>query len=481
MTVQHLPGRPRRCLVVGGGASGLAAALALCDAAGAQADPALRFEVELIEATDRLGGAIETVRLGDFLVERGPDMFITDKPGGLDLCRRLGLEDQLVKTDPQFGGSLVVRDGRPVPVPESFQLLGTPRIRAVLASPIFSWTGKMRMALEPLVGRSAQASDESVGAFVRRRLGREALERLVQPLVGGIYTGDPERLSLAATLPRFIEMEREHGSLWQGMRAKAADREKATRGARYGLFASLRGGLSQLVEAAQRSLETRCRLRLKTEVQAIRRIDEDGGFGVELSSGETIQADAVILAVPCKVASRLVGDLPGDLAARLGEIESASSVVVSTGHRLDQVEHPLDAYGLVVPRIEGRRVLAVSFASRKLAGRAPEGRVLFRTFVGGELQPELVELDDQELRGLVLEELEALLGVRGDPELIDVVRYQEMMPQYNVGHLDRVETIERLVAQIPGLALAGNAFRGVGLPDCIASGFAAATSLLDEN
>ena len=177
----------------------------------------------------------------------------------------------------------------------------------------------------------------------------------------------------------------------------------------------------------------------------------------------------------------MIFPVPGDLAARLGEIESASSVVVSTGHRLDQVEHPLDAYGLVVPRIEGRRVLAVSFASRKLAGRAPEGRVLFRTFVGGELQPELVELDDQELRGLVLEELEALLGVRGDPELIDVVRYQEMMPQYNVGHLDRVETIERLVAQIPGLALAGNAFRGVGLPDCIASGFAAATSLLDEN
>ena len=480
MTVQHLPGRPRRCLVIGGGASGLAAALALCDAADAESDPAPRFEVELIEAADRLGGAIETVRLDDYLVERGPDMFITDKPGGLDLCRRLGLEDQLVKTDPQFGGSLVVRAGRPVPVPESFQLLGTPKIRAVLTSPIFSWAGKLRMALEPLVGRSAQAGDESVGAFVRRRLGREALERLVQPLVGGIYTGDPERLSLAATLPRFIEMERAHGSLWQGLRARAADKEKATRGARYGLFVSLRNGLSQLVDAAQGALEGRCRIRLGTEVKTIKRIDGEGEFGVELSSGETIQADAVILAVSCKIASRLVSDLPGDLSARLGEIELASSVVVSTGHRLDQIEHPLDAYGLVVPRGEGRRVLAVSFASRKLAGRAPQGRVLLRTFVGGELQPELVELDDQELRALVLEELESLLGVRGDPELIDVARYREMMPQYNVGHLDRVETIERLVAQIPGLVLAGNSFRGVGLPDCIASGFEAAASLLDE-
>ena len=279
--VGHDPGRTRRCLVIGGGASGLSAALSLCDEAGVRNESDRRIEVELLEASDRLGGTIETVRLDDYLVERGPDMFITDKPAAAELCRRLGLEDQLVGTDPAFRGSLVVRNRRPVAVPESFQLLGTPRIRSVLGSPIFSWRGKLRMALEPLVGRRRDEGDESVASFVRRRLGREALERLVQPLVGGIYTGDPERLSLAATLPRFIEMEREHGSLWQGLRASAAGRAAATQGARDGLFASLAGGLGQLVDTATDLLAERCRIRRGARVSAIRPVEEAGGFRVE--------------------------------------------------------------------------------------------------------------------------------------------------------------------------------------------------------
>ena len=478
MTVGHDPGRTWRCLVIGGGASGLSAALSVCEEARVRDESGGRIEVELIEASERLGGVIETVRLGDYLVERGPDMFITDKPAATELCHRLGIADQLIGTDPEFRGSLVVCAGRPQPVPESFQLLGTPRIRPVLGSPIFSWRGKLRMACEPLVGRRREAGDESVASFVRRRLGREALERLVQPLVGGIYTGDPERLSLAATLPRFIAMERDHGSQWKGLRATAAGRAPATQGARYGLFASLAGGLGQLVDSATGRLEERCRIRRGTRVLAIRRVKDPEGFRVELDIGETIEADAVVMAVPCGAAARLVAHLSKDLSDRLSEIESASRIVVSTGYRLDQVEHPLDAYGLVVPYAERRRVLAVSFASRKLAGRAPEGRVLLRTFVGGELQPELVDRDDSEIERLVREELGALLGVRGDPEMVDVVRYRRMMPQYVVGHLDRVSEVDRLVAEIPGLALAGNAFRGVGLPDCIASGVEAAKSVL---
>ena len=334
------------------------------------------------------------------------------------------------------------------------------------------------MACEPLVGRRRGATDESVASFVRRRLGREALERLVQPLVGGIYTGDPEHLSLAATLPRFIEMERDHGSLWKGLRATAAGRATATQGARYGLFASLAGGLGQLVDSVTGRLEETCRIRRGARVVAIRRGKESEGFRVELDTGESIEADAVVMAIPCAAAAHLAGHLSKDLSDRLSEIASASSVVVSTGYRLDQIAHPLDAYGLVVPYAERRRVLAVSFASRKLAGRAPEGRVLLRTFVGGELQPELVDLEDSEIERLVREELGSLLGVRGDPEMVDVVRYPRMMPQYVVGHLERVSEINRLVAEIPGLALAGNAFRGVGLPDCIASGVEAAASVL---
>jgi len=478
VSAHDLGGRPRRCLVIGGGASGLAAALALCDASEGLEESGRPIEIELLEASQRLGGVIETVRLGEYLVERGPDMFITDKPAAMDLCRSLGLENQLIDTDPQFGGSLVLGKGRPLPVPEGFGLLGTPRILAVLGSPIFSWRGKLRMALEPFVGRRAASDDESVAAFVRRRMGREALERLVQPLVGGIYTGDPERLSLEATLPRFVEMEREHGSLWRGLRSSAGRGHESTRGARYGLFASLEGGLSELVCAAARSLESRCRIRLNTRVKSIERIESGEEFGVELESGESTRADALVLALPCHVAAGLSVGLSKGLSTRLGEIESASSVVISTGHRLEQVDHPLDAYGLVVPRIENRRVLAVSFASRKLVGRAAEDRVLLRTFLGGALQPELLELDDQELGTLVSEELESLLGVRGEPEMLDIVRYRKMMPQYTLGHLERVAEIERLSSEIPGLALAGNFCRGVGLPDCIASGFAAAERVL---
>ena len=472
-----------RCLVIGGGASGLSAALSLQAAAGGASQAGRRIELELLESSGRLGGAIETVRQGDYLVERGPDMFITDKPAAVQLCRMLGLEGEIIRTDPGFGGSLVLRNGRPVRVPEGFGLLGTPRIGAVLGSSIFSWPGKLRMAMEPLVRRRAPAGagaeDESVASFVRRRLGHEALDRLVQPLVGGIYTGDLERLSLAATLPRFVEMEREFGSLWRGLRASASVGHESTGGARYGLFASLRGGLGQLVVAAERRLESACRIRLNTVVQSIERTSPVGEFVVGLVGGESIRADALVLAVPAPVASRLCVALSSDLSERLGRIETASSVVVCTGHRLEAIDHPLDAYGLVVPRVESRRVLAVSFASRKFSDRAPDGRVLLRTFVGGVLQPELVELGDDELSELVAEELKSLLGVGGVPDFVEVVRYRRMMPQYTLGHLDRVEEIEHRISEIPGLALAGSFLRGVGLPDCLASGSAAAASVLE--
>jgi oxygen-dependent protoporphyrinogen oxidase len=457
----------------------LSAALSLQAAAGGVSQAGRRIELELLESSGRLGGAIDTVRQGDYLVERGPDMFITDKPAVVQLCRMLGLEGEIIRTDPGFAGSLVLRNGRPVRVPEGFGLLGTPRIGAVLGSSIFSWPGKLRMAMEPLVRRRAGAEDESVASFVRRRLGREALDRLVQPLVGGIYTGDPERLSLAATLPRFVEMEREFGSLWRGLRASASVGHESTGGARYGLFASLRGGLGQLVVAAERRLESACRIRLNTVVQSIERTSPVGEFVVGLVGGESIRADALILAVPAPVASRLCVALSSDLSERLGRIETASSVVVCTGHRLEAIDHPLDAYGLVVPRVESRRVLAVSFASRKFPGRVPDGRVLLRTFVGGVLQPELVELGDDELSELVAEELKSLLGVGGVPDFVEVVRHRRMMPQYTLGHLDRVEEIERRVSRIPGLALAGSFLRGVGLPDCLASGSAAAASVLE--
>ncbi len=474
--------RPRRCLVIGGGISGLAAAVRLCDLVAANPSAGPRFEIQLIDSSERLGGAVETVRIGDYLVERGPDMFITDKPAALQLCLHLGLEDRLVDLEPTFRGALVVRKGSPVPVPESFQLLGAARIGPVLFSPIFSWRAKLRMALEPLIRRRRESADESVASFVRRRMGGEVLDRLVQPLVGGIYSGDPESLSLQATLPRFSAMERRYGSLWKGLRAVATEDSEPVRGARYGLFVSLIGGLSELPEAAAENLRGRCLIRRGTAVTALRVADEPETprYRIELSGGESLEADAVILAVPAHVASTLVRDIDRVLSEALSEIQYASSAVVVSGHRLDDIRHPLDAFGLVVPRCEERRVMAVSFASRKLADRAPDGRVLLRTFVGGALQPELFERDDSDIGSLVVEELESLLGVGGTPDFVEVARHPAAMPQFAVGHADRVSAIFDRVGDLSGLAVAGNAYHGVGVPDCVASGSEAAEAVWSD-
>lgn len=465
---------------MGGGISGLAAAHRLVELA-ADGLPPLR--VTLYEASPRLGGVFGTEECDGYRLELGADMFITDKPWGLDLCGRLGLEDQLLTPDPRYRQSLILCRGRPVPTPEAFQLMVPGRWQPIITTPLLSPWGKVRLLLEPLVPRrraTAPEDDESIAAFVRRRLGREALERIVQPLVGGIYTGDPEKLSLQATLPRFQQMERECGSLAAGLwrqrwtTGRTSDRE-GTSGARYGLFVSLAGGMGQLPAALRARLAESVDWRLN---QPVLRVGSDGARYRVVTPQGTAEYDGVLLALPSYRAAEVVEAWQPALATALREIEYASTVVVVTGHRLDEIDHPLNAYGLVIPHRERRRILAVSFLSRKFPDRAPPGRVILRTFVGGALQPELARLSDEETVALVREELRELLGVRGAPEVCLVARHERAMPQYHVGHLDRVRRIEALQRQQPGLELCGNAYRGVGLPDCIHDGEAAAERLL---
>ncbi|HUG91947.1 MAG TPA: protoporphyrinogen oxidase [Planctomycetaceae bacterium] len=508
-------GSASRFAVVGGGIAGLAAAHRLLERAREAGRP---INVTLFEAADRLGGAIDT-RRGDFaksaksgqhgehrqhaeyLVEAGPDAFITNKPWAVDLCRRLGLEDRLISTEPRYRRSLVLHKGRPVPVPEGFLLLAPARVWPVLRSPLFTLRGKLRMGLEYVVPRRTGDgdADESLASFVRRRFGREALDRLVQPLVGGIYTSDPEKLSLAATMPRFLEMERRHRSLIRASRRQAAGESSGGRtesGARYGLFTAPAGGMGELVAA----VEGRIRglggvIRTGTRVAGMRPHSGsqpgDGPatrhswdlrvVGSATPAGETSAAfDAVILALPAWRAAELVADFDAALASELRTIEYASSAIVVSGHDLAGIAHPLDASGLVIPAIERRSILAVSFSSRKFAGRAPECRVLLRTFVGGALQPEFLQHSDDELIGLVRAELADLLGVRGREDFAFVARHERSMPQYHVGHLERVARIERERSKHPTLALAGNACYGVGIPDCIHSGERAAELVSGE-
>ncbi|MGE5194022.1 MAG: protoporphyrinogen oxidase, partial [Deltaproteobacteria bacterium] len=372
--------------------------------------------------------------------------------------------------------SLVLRKGTPVPVPEGFQLLAPVNVGAVLRSPIFSWPGKLRMALEYFVPRGSSTGDESLAHFVQRRFGREALERLVQPLVGGIYTSDPEKLSLRATMPRFLEMEREHGSLIRALRRQKGceDDDPTPSGARYGLFATPVNGISELVDALAGKIERDASVQFEAEVERLTPEADGRGFVLGLPFGAKDNFDAVVLAIPAYRAAPVIAGFAPRAAEALERIEYASTAIVVSGHKLADIRHPLDAFGLVVPAIEKRKILAVSFTSRKFPGRAPEGCVQLRTFVGGAMQPELMQLSDAGLTALVRQELESMLGVAWKPDFTIVARWMRSMPQYHVGHLDLVAAIDGELAGFPRLALAGNAFHGVGIPDSIHSGEQAA-------
>jgi len=476
---------PVRFAVVGGGLSGLAAAHRLTELARESGRSA---EVHLYEASDRLGGLVQTERVGDYVIERGADSFITNKPGAIGLCRRLGLESELISTDPTYRGSLILHDGQPVPTPAGFNLLVPGNPLAVLASPLLSDAGKRRCLDEWFVPPRTDSGDESLASFTRRRLGPEVLDRIVQPLVGGIYTADPEQLSLAATLPRFLDMERRHGSLlrsvWNsreshhdtdGEAERRAEREAA--GARYGLFVAPRHGISQLADTLAERVRTACQIHLDAPVCGLRITRPASGqpAAAELSlDGESKRFGAVILALSAQRMGNLLAPDSAPLAEELRAIPYASSAIVVSGHRLADIRHPLDSFGLVIPHVERRNVLAVSFLSRKFPTRAPEGRVILRTFVGGAMQPEIFALSDEAILKTVRHELRDLLGVDGTPDFEVLTRYPEAMPQYHVGHLDRVREIRRLAAELGPVHLAGNAFDGVGIPDTIQSGEAAA-------
>lgn len=466
------PGPGPRIAVVGGGLTGLAAAHRLTELARDSGRPA---SITLFESTSRVGGIIATERIDGYLVERGADSFITSQPAAIELCRRLGLEQQFLPTNAQWRKSLVLRNGRPLPVPEGFLLLAPAKMSSVLRSPIFSWRGKLRMAWERFVPRKTTDDDESLASFVRRRFGREALERLVQPLVGGIYTSDPEKLSLRATLPRFLDMERNYGSLIRAGRAQASSAETAESGARYGMFLTLREGMQTLFDRLVERVQESASIRFGTRVTALQRLDT--GWKIETANGSPETFDAVVLALPAYRSAELCRPFAEQLFDELDGIEYASSAIVVSGHRLEDIRHPLNAFGLVIPEIERRRIIAVSFSSRKFEGRAPEGKVLLRTFVGGAMHPEMMAHTDDELRRIVREELRDILGVAGTPDFEHVARYDRAMPQYHLGHLDRVARIEELTRAERGFAVAGNFARGVGIPNCVQSGEGAAESV----
>jgi len=456
-------------VVIGGGISGLAAAHRLVELSpGAQ--------VTLIEASSRLGGTIRTDERDGFLLERGPDSFISEKPEAVALAKRLGLESRLVQTNHEHRRSFIVRNGRLRPVPEGFQLLAPSRIWPFLTTDIFSLAGKARMAADLILPRRSAngLSDESLSSFVRRRLGREALERMAQPMVGGIYTADPETLSLRATLPRFLDMERDHRSLILAMLRKGRREKGGTSGARYSLFLSFDRGMEVLVHALEKAVAS-CEIHLNTRVESIER---QGGWKIKTDKANTIEADRVCLALPAYVAAELLTNINKTIATQLNQIKYASTATINLAYRRAAIQHPLNGFGFVLPFVEKRSLIACTFSSVKFADRSPDDHVLLRAFVGGALQPEMFALDETDMLQRVEKDLRELLGVSESPVFAEVAKWKNSMPQYEVGHLDRVQAIENAVAQLPNLTLAGNAYRGAGIPDCIRSGEAAAEKLV---
>jgi oxygen-dependent protoporphyrinogen oxidase len=443
--------------IIGGGISGLSAAYALHKR---------QVPYLLLEAGPVLGGVIRTETRDGFLLEGGPDSMLAQKPEGIALCRELGLGERLVPTNPDLRSVYILHRRKLHPLPEGMMLAVPTKILPFARSGLFSWPGKLRMGLDLVIPGGNGRGDESIASFLRRRFGQEAVERLGEPLLAGIHAGDPERLSILATFPRFRDLEEKHGSLVRGM--WAMPRRPTTPGAGPpAAFYSLRGGLREMVDALVLRLE-RERIWTKAAVHAVERTGD--GFSLAVQGGETVSAEQVIVAAPGpRIAPALQGLLPGP-ARTLAAIPFASSATVLLGYRREDVAHPLDGYGMVVPQTEGLRTTALSFVSTKFPHRAPDGHVLLRGFLGGVRDGEVMRLTDDEMVATVKRDMAGILGLRGEPTMSRVFRWPGGTPQLEVGHLERMETVEREMAAVPGLHLTGAGIRTTGIPDSVADG-----------
>lgn len=483
--------RPWKVVVIGAGIAGLTCARRLAAFARAGRRP---LDLTVLEAAGRPGGVILTEHQDDFLVEGGPDCFISEKPWAVELCGELGLADDIVGTNPACRRSFVLRRGRLVAIPEGYQMLAPTRLLPFATSSILSLGGKLRVACDLVLPRGPEVADESLASFVRRRFGDEALERMAQPLIAGIYNADPERLSVRATFPRFLDLERERRSVILGLlaaRRRSPAAARGTSGARYSLFVTLRGGLTTMVDRLVKDLPAGS-LRLRTPAAAIERAPATaverapagaverapgGRWTVTTEAGDRILADAVVLAMPAGAAARLVRPVDGGLADDLASIRYGTAATVTLAYRRGDVRCNLDGFGFVVPRAEKRSLVACTFSSVKFPDRAPAGAVLLRAFMGG---PAVEEGDPERLEREAREQLLDILGIEAEPLLAKTYVWAKAMAQYEVGHLDKVSAIEARLDALPGLALAGNGLRGVGVPDCVRSGDRAAERLTQE-
>ncbi len=459
----------KRIAIIGGGISGLSAAFTL----EKQRIAGASLEYSLFESGTRLGGVVRTERVDEYVIEAGPDSFLTEKPWASDLCREVGLGDQLIGSNDAARKTYILLKGKLVPIPDGLMFMVPTKIGPTLLSPLFSRGAKLRMMREWFAPPRKVEADESVASFVERHYGPEMVERLADPLLSGVYGGEASELSVRAVLPRFAEMEATHGSLGRAMSA-AREKVAAANVPARPLFTSLKNGMQQMVDTVVSRLPATA-IHINTVVQRVQAQREGWVVSAGLASDEF---DAVIIAIPTQAAADLVEFSSPDVANELRGIPYTSSVVVSLGYGRSVRESLPPGFGFLVPRSEGKRLLATTFVHNKFPHRAPEDRALLRCFIGGARSEAVLQLTDDQILAVVREELRQILGVADDPLFTRIYRWSGAMAQYNVGHLERLQRIETYLQGLPSLALAGNGYRGIGVPDCVRSGSEAAHRVL---
>jgi protoporphyrinogen/coproporphyrinogen III oxidase len=456
----------KRIAIIGGGISGLAAAFTLEEQRRAGAP----VEYALFESSPRFGGVIATERVENFIVEAGPDSFLTEKPWAADLCRKLGLDNQLIGSNDAQRKTYILVNRRLVTIPDGLMFMVPTKFIPTLLSPLFSLRTKVQMAREWFHNSKQVSSDETVAAFVERHYGSEMVEHLADPLLSGIYGGDASQLSMRAVLPRFLEMEAKHGSLG---RAMLAARSKTAPNSARPLFTSLKNGMQVMVDTLVARLSPSA-LHLNRPVQSMR--PQENSWLIS-AGHESYRFDAVIVATPAHPAATLLQDASHDLASELRTIPYSSSVTVTQAYDQNVRAMLPPGFGFLVPHCEGQRLLAATFVHNKFSGRAPADRALIRCFLGGSRDPQILQSSDEEIVRIVREELKQILGFADEPLFTRVYKWNAAMAQYTVGHLERVDRIKHFCEALPALVLAGNGYRGIGVPDCVRSGVEAATTL----
>jgi len=483
----------KRVIIIGGGAAGLGAAFKVKRAAQEGHDVGFT----LVEKDSRLGGKIASERVADewdgaagaeFIIDGGPDCFLTSKPAVHRVAKAAGIFDDELPSDESRKKTLILSRGNLYEMPDGVMMFAPTKFVPFATTGLFSWPGKIRMGMDLFVPKKklvdGELNDETLEHFIVRRMGRECLDRLAEPLVGGVHASDPTQMSLAATFPNLLEMEQKHGSMLKGFLAtrkmveemkkkyppKPGDKPKT-------FFTSFLGGMQELTESMADSAG---RESIRTGA-AVRSIDKEGeSWTVTLVDGSTLSGDAVIIATESWAAEPLVRSVDSQIADALAQIPSSTSATVSLGFHADQIGIDMNAFGVLCPQVEKRALMAATYSSTKWPGRAPEGKVLMRGFVGGPQNQAIMDNSDEDLVAIVVREMREILGIKGEPLFSRVYRWHLGMPQYTMGHLGRVETIEQRSSELPGLALAGGSYRGVGIPNCIESGERAVSKVVNE-